>query len=103
MNYLRRCALKDRCYELHDECGANEDLVNVLRQGLVSAKQQLDSLYVATFDNTMKTLCRKELYAKEDFGERIQYILERESKLTALQAECGELRQQLETLQMQCR
>jgi hypothetical protein len=38
--------LKDRCYELHDEVGANEDLVAVLRTGLVSAKNQIDSLYV---------------------------------------------------------
>lgn len=38
--------LKDRCYELHDECGANQDLVTVLRQGLVNAKNQLDALLV---------------------------------------------------------
>ncbi len=39
--------LKDRCYELHDEVGAGEDLVGVLRTGLVSSINQIDSLYAS--------------------------------------------------------
>ncbi len=38
--------LKDRCYELTDEVGANQDLVNALRHSVMSTHNQLAALYV---------------------------------------------------------
>lgn len=38
--------LKDRCYELTDEVGANQDMVTVLRQTLIKANHQVEILSV---------------------------------------------------------
>lgn len=42
-------ALKDRCYELTDEVGANQDLVAVLRQSLLKSNRQVELMLVSVF------------------------------------------------------
>ncbi len=37
-------SLKDYCCDLKDEVGANQDVVQVLRNGVASAKNQIDAL-----------------------------------------------------------
>ncbi|VDM19840.1 unnamed protein product [Wuchereria bancrofti] len=63
--------LKDRCYELTDEVGANQDLVTILRQSLVKSNRQIELL--------------KRMEEQKSPQERISMILEKESELTALQ------------------
>uniref|UniRef100_A0A1I8EA88 TBC domain-containing protein n=1 Tax=Wuchereria bancrofti TaxID=6293 RepID=A0A1I8EA88_WUCBA len=68
--------LKDRCYELTDEVGANQDLVTILRQSLVKSNRQIELL---------KNHFRKRMEEQKSPQERISMILEKESELTALQ------------------
>ncbi|MCP9264061.1 TBC1 domain family member 2B [Dirofilaria immitis] len=63
--------LKDRCYELTDEVGANQDLVTVLRQSLLKSNRQIELI--------------KRMEEQKNPQSRISMILEKESELTALQ------------------
>uniref|UniRef100_A0A7E4ZZW5 PH domain-containing protein n=1 Tax=Panagrellus redivivus TaxID=6233 RepID=A0A7E4ZZW5_PANRE len=75
--------LKDRCYELTDEVAANQDLVCALRNALVSAHNQRDAV--------MKVHNISEI-------EQLNFIIERESKLTNLQISNAELKREVSSL-----
>ncbi|VDK62360.1 unnamed protein product [Anisakis simplex] len=76
--------LKDRCYELTDEVGANQDMVTVLRQTLIKANHQIEIL---------KTMA--ELKSARD---RVNFILERESEVIALQLNAAEHNREVRNL-----
>uniref|UniRef100_A0A0N5AFP2 Rab-GAP TBC domain-containing protein n=1 Tax=Syphacia muris TaxID=451379 RepID=A0A0N5AFP2_9BILA len=63
--------LKDRCYELTDEVGANQELVVALRQALMKANSQVDKLKALVSMNTPE--------------DRVNFILDRECEITTLQ------------------
>ncbi|VDD94491.1 unnamed protein product [Enterobius vermicularis] len=63
--------LKDRCYELTDEVGANQDLVSALRQALIKANRQIETL--------------KSLASSRTVDDRVDFILNRESEIATLQ------------------
>uniref|UniRef100_A0A914UYM0 TBC1 domain family member 2B n=1 Tax=Plectus sambesii TaxID=2011161 RepID=A0A914UYM0_9BILA len=82
-------SVKDRCHELTDEVSANQDLVGALRQGIASSKNQIESL--------------KQLSGLPSSTEQVEFILERESRLTALQLNFAEQRRENQLLREQIR
>ncbi|VDN55593.1 unnamed protein product [Dracunculus medinensis] len=81
--------LKERCYELTDELIANRELGSVLRQNVLRANRQIDTL--------------KRLTELKDSSDRIDFILERECLLTAAQMNSVMYSRQVETLKQQNR
>lgn len=79
--------LKDRCYELTDEVGANQDLVTILRQSLVKSNRQIELL--------------KRMEEQKNPQERISMILEKESELTALQLNAASYSREIRILKEQ--
>ncbi|VDN02558.1 unnamed protein product [Thelazia callipaeda] len=79
--------LKERCYELTDEIGANRDLVTILRQSLFKSDRQIELL---------KRM--EELKTPQD---RINLILEKESELTASQLNAASYSREIRFLQEQ--
>ncbi|KHN75607.1 TBC1 domain family member 2B [Toxocara canis] len=81
--------LKDRCYELTDEVGANQDMVTVLRQTLLKANHQIEIL--------------KSMLELKSPRDRVNFILERESEVTALQLNAAEHSREIRSLKEQIR
>uniref|UniRef100_A0A183EJ20 Shootin-1 n=1 Tax=Gongylonema pulchrum TaxID=637853 RepID=A0A183EJ20_9BILA len=79
--------LKDRCYELTDEVGANQDLVAMLRQNLLKSNRQVELL------TRMEELKNPQ--------ERISLILEKESELTACQLNAASYSREIQFLMEQ--
>uniref|UniRef100_A0A0R3S622 PH domain-containing protein n=1 Tax=Elaeophora elaphi TaxID=1147741 RepID=A0A0R3S622_9BILA len=84
--------LKDRCYELTDEVGANQDLVTILRQSLLKSNRQIE-LVQGHF--------RKRMEEQKSPQERISMILEKESELTALQLNAASYSREIRILKEQ--
>uniref|UniRef100_A0A0M3IRM3 RH1 domain-containing protein n=1 Tax=Ascaris lumbricoides TaxID=6252 RepID=A0A0M3IRM3_ASCLU len=81
--------LKDRCYELTDEVGANQDMVTVLRQTLIKANHQVEIL--------------KSMLELRSPRDRVNFLLERESEVTALQLNAAEHGRELRALRERIR
>uniref|UniRef100_A0A915B8Z9 TBC1 domain family member 2B n=3 Tax=Parascaris univalens TaxID=6257 RepID=A0A915B8Z9_PARUN len=81
--------LKDRCYELTDEVGANQDMVTFLRQTLIKANHQVEIL--------------KSMLELRSPRDRVNFILERESEVIALQLNAAEHGRELRTLRERIR
>ncbi|VDK87482.1 unnamed protein product [Litomosoides sigmodontis] len=79
--------LKDRCYELTDEVGANQDLVTILRQSLLKSNRQVELM--------------RRLEEQKSSQERISMILEKESELTALQLNAASYGREIRILKEQ--
>uniref|UniRef100_A0A915PZD4 TBC1 domain family member 2B n=1 Tax=Setaria digitata TaxID=48799 RepID=A0A915PZD4_9BILA len=80
-------ALKDRCYELTDEVGANQDLVTVLRQSLLKSNRQIELI--------------KRMEELKSSQDRISMILEKESELAALQLSAASYSHEIRVLREQ--
>ncbi|KAL3995046.1 Rab-GTPase-TBC domain family protein [Acanthocheilonema viteae] len=79
--------LKDRCYELTDEVGANQDLITILRQSLLKSNRQIELV--------------KRMEEQKSPQERISMILEKESELTALQLNAASYNREIRILKEQ--
>uniref|UniRef100_A0A1I7VLE1 TBC domain-containing protein n=2 Tax=Loa loa TaxID=7209 RepID=A0A1I7VLE1_LOALO len=79
--------LKDRCYELTDEIGANQDLVTILRQSLLKSNRQIELI--------------KRMEEQKSPQERVSMILEKESELTALQLNAASYSREIRILKEQ--
>ncbi|TMS35285.1 hypothetical protein L596_002720 [Steinernema carpocapsae] len=76
--------LKERCYELTDTVSANQDLSNALRSSLLVSTNQRQALE-KQLENTLPS-------------EHIQFILNYEGSLTALQLNASEQSREIQTL-----
>ncbi|VDK75423.1 unnamed protein product [Onchocerca ochengi] len=84
--------LKDRCYELTDEVGANQDLVTILRQSLLKSNRQIELI---------QGYFRKRMEEQKNPQDRISMILEKESELTALQLNAASYSHEIRVLKEQ--